>query len=123
MAFRAEKSLFRTPLSLQLQMFILNKMLFALSDDVCGALNSFGGICAQFGEIDTLRNIDIADYHPVAMKYDEALSTRIEALAREWAPCRDYFKTLSIEQFDIKRELIQIHIVSHARRPRPLIGS
>ena len=103
-AFGAKMTRFPPTRPLPLQIFILNKMRFALSSDVCGAFDNFGWICAQFRQIATSPNVDVGVNPFGAMKYGDALSDRTAALARDRAPCIDYFATLSAAQFEFKRE-------------------
>ena len=90
-------------LPLSFQAWILYRLRFIISDEVCAAWSPFGGLMAQINNLGITLNIAVSDNAGAALKYYDFLHTQLESHARSRSAEIDYFRLLSEEQIDIKR--------------------
>ena len=113
-AFEKKMKKFNTTQPLSMQQYLLYKWRFVLAADMCRAWERFGGIASQINNIAIIANISVIDNVYVAIKYDEALSARLAAFARERTPDINYASLLSVEDFELKRYIINQSTASSA---------
>ena len=121
-AFERKMKKYNTTQPMSMQQFLLYKWRFIIAADMCKAWDRFGGIASQINNIAIITNMSIVDNPFVAIKYDEALSARLAAYARERTPDINYASILSAEDFELKRYIINQSTASSANNgPRIVI--
>ena len=94
--------------SLSFQSWILYRMRFIVSAEVCGAWQLYGGLIAQVNNLGITLNIAVSENVGIALKYYEFLHAQLESYARSRASGVDFFRLLSEEQLDIRRRFAKI---------------
>ena len=94
--------------SISSQSWILDRLRFVVTAEVCPAWDSYGDIIAQINNIGVSLNIAISENVGTSPKYFDFLHTQLESYARSRDTDIDYFKLLSEEQQDIKRRFAKM---------------
>ena len=101
---------------LSMQQFLLYKWRFVIAADLCNAWKEFGGIVSQINLIGVLTNMSIAGNPFIAMKYDEALNSKLATFSRERTHGIDYQSLLPNEDFELKRAIIVANPIAQGPR-------
>ena len=110
-AWAARMTSLKSDQALSVQGWLLYRLRFIISAEVCGAWSEFGGLIAQINNIGVFLNLAIVENVGVALKYHEFLHTQLELSARGRATDVDFFRMLSEEQIDIRRRFAKIPAV------------
>ena len=107
--------------NLPISTWMLYRIRFIFTADLCGAWSSFGGIVAQFNNLSIILHLATTESISAALIYDGLLTAHLEELARarQERPAAqvDFADLLSTEQTRFK-----IQAVAQASKPAPLGG-
>ena len=109
------------PLELSIQSFLLYRLRFVLSDDLCSAWHGFGGLGSQLSHLCIVINMDVIETVGIALTYHNLLFPKLTEKARQRSAGEADFATmLSAEQFDIRE---QAKRENTAAKPQPAKAS
>ena len=113
---------FSSDQSLSFQSWILYRLRFIISAEVCSAWDLYGGIIAQINNLGVTLNISISENVGTALKYFDFPHTQLESYARSRAADVDYFRLLSEEQQEIKRRFSKTPLGLEGSSSQPSIS-